>query len=273
MTRTGKTIGSLLAISAALAAGHAGNAAEIGAVPGPNDQGGMIMPMVTITGADNLAEPTTGAISIGFNPGSVPVLQTLEEWSPGNWFSSAAAWRPDLGSPDGIGGTPSASAGAGDRFNSQYGWSFSTMSGTRANIPTGKSLGIRLTSLSSTALKSFNYGSSQNRWDPVFPTTGSQVLWNGTMWHNYFTLPAAATPGTYTAEFEVFVANTPFTGATGSAQYDSTAAAATADAAFTPASIIYNWTVSAVPEPTTFALVAVGCLAAIPLLRRRMGRA
>ncbi len=46
---------------------HAG---LITAVPGPDDQGGMKMPMVTITGADNNMDPTSGTISISFNPSS-----------------------------------------------------------------------------------------------------------------------------------------------------------------------------------------------------------
>ena len=263
-----------LAMAVALAA-HATTAGEVTAVPGPDDQGGMLMPIVSITGADNLANPTSGTISIMLNPGSAPELQSLEQWSPGDWFSTTAAWRTDIGSPTGVGGTPAPNAGNGDLFNNQYGFVFTTMSGTRATVPTGKSLAIKLTSVSSPSLQSFNYSSGSNRWDQVFASVNDQVLWNGSMWHNYFTLPASATAGTYTAQFEVFIANTPFTGATGFAQYDSAATTATADVNFAPASLTYTWNVSAVPEPATIGLMAIGSLAALPLLSRcrREGRA
>lgn len=236
---------------------HAG---LITAVPGPDDQGGMKMPMVTITGADNNMDPTTGTISISFNPGSTPVLSTLEEWSPGSWFADTAGWRVDIGSPAGVGGTPPANAGNGDRFNNQYGFMFMAMPMMgAANLPTGKSLGIKLTAASTSLLESYNYVNAQNLWDQVFPTVGSQVLWNGSMWHNYFTLPSSAVAGTYSATFEIFIANTAFTGTTGFAQYDASALIATKDNNFTSATVNYTWTV--VPEPSTFALLGAGLLA------------
>jgi hypothetical protein len=83
-------------------------------------------------------------------------------------------------------------------------------------------------------------------------------------------LPAATPAGTYTAQFEIFVADTPFTGTTGWAQYDSAAASALANPNFTPASLTYTFEV--VPEPGTFGLVAVAGLVAVPLLRRRLAR-
>lgn len=262
-------------IVAALAAPFAqcmvASAMEISAVPGPDDQGGMKMPLVTIQASAGTGEnPTAGAIAIGFTPGSTPVLQSLEAWSPGDWFADTANWRPDIGSPAGVGGTPLANAGNGDLFNNQYGFMFMSMGmPMMANVPTGKSLGIKLTGISSASLTSFNYGNAANRWDEVFPSVGSQVLWNGTMWHNYFTLPASASAGTYTAEFQIFIANTEFTGTTGFAQYDAAAAAALADPLFTPASVTYTWTVAPVPEPSTIVIVSAASLAVIPVLRRR----
>lgn len=252
-------------------------AAVITAVPGPDDQGGMLMPMVTIQAtAGTGTDPTAGMINISFNPGSVPVLNSLETWSPGDWFAADAAWRQDISSPTGIGGTPAENAGNGDLFNNQYGFMSMRMGTTMmANVPTGKSLAIKLTALSSNAIESFNYGNAQNRWDQVFSTVGSQVLWNGSMWHNYFTLPASAAAGTYTATFEVFIANTAFSGTTGFAQYDTAALNATADANFTPASVTYTWNVSAVPEPSAFALAGLGGLVGIGrmFVRKRSSRA
>lgn len=249
---------------------HAG---LITAVPGPDDQGGMKMPVVTIIDADDNMDPTSGAISISFNPGAAPILNTLEEWSPGSWFADTAGWRLDIGSPQGVGGTPAANAGNGDLFNNQYGFMFMAMPMMgAANLPSGKSLGIRLTAVSTSLLESYNYVNSQNRWDQVFPTIGSQVLWDGSMWHNYFTLPSSAVAGTYSATFEIFVADTAFTGTTGFAQYDASALSAARDGNFTSATVTYSWTV--VPEPPACALLGVGLLAVAAargkLARRRL---
>jgi hypothetical protein len=261
-----------LFFSAALAASlPLARGAEITAVPGPDAQGGMIMPMVSITGFDNLTIPTSGTVSIMFSPSNVPVLRSLQDWSPGNWFAAGADWRPDLGSPEGVGGTPSASAGNGDLFNNQYGFMFTTSGGTRPSITSltanNMSMAIKLTSLSSPVLESYNYVNNQNRWDQVFPAVGSQVLWNGTMWHNYFTLPASPPAGTYTAQFEIFVADAPFTGTTGWAQYDAAAASAVANPNFTPRSLTYTFEV--VPEPSTTALLALGLAGAVLLAVKR----
>lgn len=240
----------------ALASSWAG---EISAVPGPDDQGGMIMPMVTITATSGPASnPTAGTINLAFSPTSTPVLKPLTEWSAGNWFAETAAWRADLSPLDGtVAGMPSANAGAGDLFNNQYGFMFMAMPMMgNANVPTGNSLAIRLDSISTLELESFNYGNAANRWDQVFSGVGSQVLWSGNMWHNYFTLPATATPGDYSAVFEIFIATTPFTGTTGFAQYDAAALSATKNTNFTSAFVTYNFTV--VPEPSALGLLLLG---------------
>lgn len=233
-------------------------AALITSLPGPDDQGGMIMPMVTITATSGPASnPTGGSVNISFSPTSVPVLKTTQEWSPGNWYADTAAWKDDLGSAAGVGGTPPDSAGNGDRFNNQYGFMFMSMSTMMAaNVPSGNALAIRLDAISSNAMKSFNYSMAANRWDPVFNGANPQVLWNGTMWHNYFTLPANAPAGDYTARFEVFVANETFTGGTGFAQYDTAALNATRNNNFTPAFVTYQFTV--VPEPSSLVLGLMG---------------
>lgn len=263
---------ALLLPSGLVLAAFQSSAALITSVPGPDDQGGMLMPMVTIAASSGSGSaPSSGSIQISFAPATTPELRPLQDWSPGDWFSDTAAWRADLGSPAGVGGTPSLNAGAGDLFNNQYGFMFMGMgSMMMANIPEGKSLAVRLVSVSSDALQSYNYSSSANRWDEVFAEVGDQVLWNGSMWHNYFTLPAGSVVGTYTAQFEIFIANTPFTGSTGFAQYDAAALAALADPAFTPANVTYTWTVAAVPEPSAFAsLAGAVVLGAVAVRRRR----
>ncbi len=247
---------------------HAG---QITAVPGPDDQGGMIMPMVTIQATSGLpTDPTAGIIHVSFNPPYTPVLQSLTEWSPGDWFAEDAAWRNDLSPINGsVAGMPGVNAGNGDLFNNQYGFMFMGMGvPMMANIPTGYSLAIRLDSVSSPDLRSFNYGNANNLWDEVFDGVGSQVLWNGTMWHNYFTLPADALPGLYTAIFEIFIADIPFTGTTGYAQYDPAALSALKNTNFTSAFITYEFTV--IPEPAHFVLgLAILALAFRYLQRRR----
>jgi hypothetical protein len=261
----------LIASLALLNAGQA-LAGEVTAVPGPSDQGGMIMPMISITNFDDLQNPTSGDLAVMFSPTSTPELRTLEEWTPGDWFTTNAPWRQAIGSPVGVGGTPVTNAGNGDRFNNQYGFVFSNNGGLRPNLPAGKSLGIKLTGVSTSALESFNYSGTAPRWDRVFADVGDQVLWNGSMWHNYFTLPGSAADASVTATFEIFISDTPFTGTTGFAQYDAAANNAVANPNFTPASLTYTWTVSPVPEPTTFGLLAVAGLAAVSFLRRRTRR-
>lgn len=247
-----KTIPYLLFISVACSL----RAQLITSIPGPDDQGGMIMPMFSITATSGTgSNPTAGTINVSFSPGAVPQMQSLQQWSPGGWFAGTAAWRPDLGSPSGVGGTPAANAGSGDLFNNQYGFTFmGNGSMMMSFIPTGKSLGIKLLSVSSPLLETYNYGNAQNRWDRIFEATNSQVLWNGSMWHSYFTLPGGAAGGTYSALFEIFIANQAFTAGTGFADYSAAAKAATKDANFTPATVSYTWTV--VPEPRIGALLA-----------------
>ena len=136
-----------------------------------------------------------------------------------------------------------------------------------ANVPSGNSLGIRLTSITSPDLKAFNYGNADNRWDQVFGGASPQVLWDGTMWHNYFTMPDDTVAGTYTAEFEIFIADTPFTGTTGFAQYDAAALSAAKNPNFTSGSVTYDFTV--VPEPETYALFLGIIGLGFSLIRRR----
>jgi hypothetical protein len=239
-----------------------GQASIITAIPGPDDQGGMIMPMVTITATSGPnTNPTAGVININFSPSSIPILQPLTAWSPGHWFDENAAWKHDLSPVEGtVPGLPSANAGQGNLFNNQYGFMFMAMPmmGT-ANVPVGHSLAIRLDSISHSGLRSFNYGNADNRWDEVFQTVNPQVLWSGTMWHNYFTMAPASPAGLYTATFEIFIASTPFTGTTGFAQYDAAAAAAVANPNFATAFVTYQFEV--IPEPSTAGLALLGLFA------------
>ena len=220
---TRMALAAFLSILMAVSAASTSHAAVITAIPGPDDQGGMLMPMVTLTG---------NTLSVMFMPPAIPPeLASLETWSPGDTFDPGAAWYAAL---DPVGG-------AGDLFNNQYGFTF------MGSIPAGKALGIRLLSVSSTELQFFNYVNSQNRFDEVFWAVGDQVLWNGSMWHDYVTVPANLGPGTYTASFEIFIADATFTTGTGFVDYTSGALAAAQDMSYSTVVIDYSWTV--VPEP------------------------
>ena len=203
------------------------------------------MPMVMLSG---------NSLSVMFMPpAETPLLASLDHWSPGDTFEPTAAWYAPL---DPIGGS-------NDLFNNQYGFTF------MGSIPEGKALGLRITSVSSSELQFFNYVNSQNRFDEVFANVNSQVLWNGSMWHNYVTAPVDLAPGIYTATFEVFIANATFTAGTGFADYTPAALSATQDMSYSTVSINYSWTV--VPEPSTCLLVGAG-LGALLLAGRRKAR-
>lgn len=240
----------LVMVAAACATVTVAQAGLISAVPGPDDQGGMIMPMIYLTNTDNPDDPTRGALAVSFDPHPDPVLAALQNWSPGSWFAVGAAWRADLGSAAGVGGTPSGNAGRGDLFNCQYGFTFAADPAQGwAYVPWGKCLAIRLKSRSSSLLRAFNYEDYDNRWDEVLSPGRPQVLWDGTMWHSYFTLPAGTPPGIYTATYEVFIAKAEFQGTTGFVDYSPSAMAAAADANFTPATVTYRWVVEGEPVP------------------------
>lgn len=229
------------------------------------------MPMVSITAtAGTGSNPTAGAVNVSFSPAANPILKPLTSWSPGDWFEESAAWRQDLSPLDGtVLGMPAANAGNGRLFNNQYGFMFMSMgSMMMAGIPTGNSLAIRLDSISDSGLLSFNYGNAANRWDQVFATVNSQVLWSGSMWHNYFTMAPSTPPGVYTAVFEIFIADTPFTGGTGFAQYDAAALSAGRNTNFTSAFVTYNFEV--IPEPSALLLLLGG--GGVLALRRKHRR-
>jgi hypothetical protein len=177
-----------------------------------------------------------------FDPYTPPLLAPLTEYSPGDSFAPGAAWYSLLNPAPG---------GAGALFSSRFG--FSSMSVT---LPGDRALGIRLVSVSSGLMESWNYVEGETFFDEVFTGSGDQVLWDGGMWHNYFTLPDNAAPGNYSASFEVFVANASFTGGTGHANYTTNALGATRDNSYNTVTISYSW--QAVPEPSAACLLILG---------------
>jgi len=202
------------------------------------------MPMIGLMG---------NTLSVMFDtPSPLPLAASLTHWSPGDTFSPAAAWYTKL---DPIGGE-------GALFNNQYG--FMTMS----SAPSGKAFGIRLLSASA-ELQSWNYGNGQNRFDEIFQEPGDQVLWNGSMWHNYFTLPAGTAAGVYSATFEIFIADATFTDGTGYADYTPGALNAAQDMNYNTVSFTYEWQV--VPEPSS-ALLVLAALGGVLVFRRSFRR-
>lgn len=228
-----KIFAATLAIFVACFAAPSSRAVVLDAIPGLNEQGPMIMPMISLSGT---------TLSVMFMQSSVPELGSVDHWVPGGTFEPTAAWYSQL---DPVGG-------AGKLFNNQYGFMF-MMEGDEL-FPVGKTIGIRLTAVSSEFLQAWNYGISANRFDEIFQEVGDQVLWNGDMWHNYFTMPADAVPGTYTASFEVFITDTPFTTGTGVADYSQSAQSAVASSGYNTVSFTYSWEV--IPEPSTYLLLA-----------------
>lgn len=221
-----------------------GSADILTAIPSADDQGGMIMPMIGISG---------NSLTLMFMPPmEAPTLGDLEFWSPGDEFDPSAAWYSLLNP---------ASSGQGALFNSQYGFMWNGI------MPGGKALGIRLLSWSSSGMQSWNYVNSQNRFDEVFTNAGDQALWNGNMWHSYFTLPNDAAPGVYTASFEIFVADATFTGGTGWVDYTPGARSAMQDMGYTTVVVDFSWNV--VPEPSTCLLMICAVVMGMLLLARR----
>ena len=215
---------------------QSGQATVLTSIPGPDAQppgeSGMIMPMVMLNEG-------TKTLSLMFDPYTPPLLAPLTYYSPGDSFAPGAVWYSLLNPAPG---------GAGALFSNRFG--FSSMSVT---LPSDRALAIRLASVSSGLMEFWNYVDGDTFFDEVFTGAGDQVLWDGVMWHNYFTLPSSAAPGTYTASFEVFVANATFTSGTGHADYTAAALAATRDMFYNTVTIDYTW--QAIPEPSTYLLL------------------
>lgn len=219
-------------------------------LPGPDDQGGMIMPMVYFDGqkfsVSGLTDTNGNVIG-----STIAQLAPLTYWSPGNTLSTTSPW---YGLLDPVGGQ-------GLAFGNRYGY---MMDPSSEFLPTGNSIGIRLVS-STSGISFYNYRSGLSGtalFDQVFlfnPAQGHDyVLWNGSMWHFY---AAVDSPGTYSATFEIFMANTTFHSGTGFVDYSTVALE---DTNYESALLNLTWVV--VPEPGTLVLASVG-LALLGLVR------
>ncbi|MDR1145759.1 MAG: hypothetical protein LBK71_06460 [Verrucomicrobiales bacterium] len=222
------------------------------ALPSPDDQGGMIMSAVTVSG---------GTLTLMFDSGTAPVLGSLDYWHainsniPAN-VSPGDAWY-SMVDPD---------SGNGALINCQFGFA-----ATGDYLPSNRSLGIKLTAASADLLQAWNYNSAYNRFAEVFSDIGDQVLWNGGMWHPYFTLPADSAPGLYSATFDIFVADALFTEGTGAVDYSASALSAQRDSIYNLLTLTYQWEV--IPEPSAWLLLAGGLLALTVSVRYLQPRA
>lgn len=227
-------------------------AAVLTSIPGPDAQGGMIMPMVML-------DEGTKTLSFMMDSYVPPMLVPLNVLKPGDSFEPADAWY-DLLNP--------LPQGAGALFSSRFG--FMSMS---VSLPSNLSLAIKLTSLSSNLMQGWNYVDGSPLFDLAFSSIGDQVLWDGGMWHTIFTLPSGVPAGTYTASFEVFIADMAFSDGTGYVDYSSGVQSALPADGYNTVEINYTWT--AIPEPSTYMLLsgAVGIFGFLHLRRRKTSKA
>ncbi len=211
--------------------------------PSPMAQGGMVHINVTFT-TNNAAN----AFDIHVDSGS-PVLKPLTDWSPGNNFVTNVPWFDELDpAQDGL------------AFNSQFGFLLDVAGSD--TLPSGQSFGIRLLT-NTPGLEAWFLRTTPGSelFDPVFTPAHEYVLWNGTMWHTFFTADSA---GAFSAQFEIFVATNAGIGAV-----DYTTVSGE-DAFYSTGTVTLNWT--AIPEPSTLLLAGGGLLAWMAAwLRRRRG--
>lgn len=222
-------------------------------IPGPDDQGGMVMPIVSIQG-NNLSLSWMGGMggSMEWDPSTDSVLMgSIGYWTDGDSFEPGTAYGDLL--------NPVSEGGQGNLFSSRYGF---WVDGT--SLESGDYLVLRLASMPAGLV---GWNSLDSELESVFTQAGDYVLWNGDMWHTLFTISPDAAPGLYAATFEVLVgtATEPVTwaGAVGSASY-------TQNTDYNTLSITYNWKV--VPEPSALALAGLAILGGVVALRFRKVR-
>ncbi len=206
--------------------------------------GGMLMPYVTYDSATktlSITPPSSSDLS-SMTPNGTPVLATLDQWVPGATFANTSAAYYSLLDPVG---------GQGLAFSNQYG--FTAVSDLASTLDSaGLSLGIQL--VSSSAGLTF-YNSSGSVFDQVFNGSDDSVLWGGGMWHFYAATAETDIATTYSATFEIFVANTTIGTKIGQVDESTVAGEATG---YTSTTITLNWTT--VPEPSTYTLFGIGAI-------------
>lgn len=150
-------------------------------------QGGMVMPMLWYDQAASQLQVMM--------PGTIPTLTPLLVSNPSDSFDPSDPWFGPL--------DPSAQ---GASFSRRYGFMWDSLMSDP--LPANTEVRIRMNS-SSPGLNVYRYnGSAPKAFEPIFGTsdTTNDMSWNLLMFHPCFT----AAPGTnsFTAEFEVYLANT-----------------------------------------------------------------
>jgi hypothetical protein len=219
-------------------------------LPNAMAQGGMIH--IDVTFLDQASG--TFASSLEFAGAVVPDLKPLSLYMPGDTINPSRPWY-SLMDP-----TQQASM-----FSSR--WGFRVDTDNSDNLPLGNSIGLRMISSSPNLGAYFYNTSGAGTFQPVFLTPGANhdyVLWNGTMWHPYFTMPANTPFGsTVSATFEFFLADTD---ATGNVDWTTTAGAVPG---YSIGSQTITW--AAIPEPGSIGMFVLG-MALLAFSRRKAFR-
>jgi len=213
--------------------------AELSMLPSPIDQGGMIHADVTFKDQAN------DTFQIMLHHGMVE-LQPLGMWAPGETFNPSDPWFPELDPTMG-----------NKAFGSRYGI---LINGAESDfLPAGKSFGIRVSAIDD-GLTGYNYSHSEGseQFVAVLDEVGDAVQWSGNMWHPVF---VADEPGIYMATLEFFIVDDSFSG------FVSPTSSAM-DGAYSTGTV--NLMMTAVPEPTAYALAAGALCLGIVLIRRRL---
>lgn len=240
----------------------AAQANTLDAIPGPDDTGGMVMPMVGL-------DFDTQAVSIHMHQGSTVPIYSLQQYLVnGSYPYADAVFNPALAAEpwyDLLDPTAQHLP-----FSNRFGFMLS--SGNAHLIPLGSYVFIKATDVTE-GLKIYDLGHrgddwgqepDASGWHQVFgegnfggtlsPELDNVAVWGDSesikMWHPIALVPSE---GLYSARFEFYLGDGNGHALDG----------------WTSASITLHWDAAAVPEPRTTALLVASAMAAATLLRRR----
>ncbi len=213
--------------------------AMLDTLPTPIDQGGMIHAEVIFN------DQATDTFQVMLHH-QMPMLQPLDSWMPGESFNPTDPWFSELDPSQG-----------NKAFGSRYGILINAAESDF--LPTGKSLGIRVSSIDPGLTGYFYSGSDgSEQFTAVLDEVGDAVQWSGNMWHPLFVADA---PGNFMATLEFFIADESFNGFVSPTNL-------AIDSGYSTQTV--NLMMTAVPEPATYALtIGALCLGFVACHRRR----